>query len=70
MDKWEPIETAPKDSTSILATGWDDNEPGTMRHYVVVLYDESAGGFISEEDNLTTYTFLTHWMPLPEPPND
>jgi hypothetical protein len=58
--KWQPIETAPKDGTEILAVRlgggcdvveWVDWKPGWWN-----------GDVAHDAD------FFTHWMPLPEPP--
>jgi hypothetical protein len=65
MSEWQPIETAPKTTHSILAwcperqntyvicwlQGLD--EPGCWAHF--------GGGHMLDEAP-------THWMPLPEPP--
>lgn len=76
-NNWQPIETAPRDKTKILA--WD----GECMH--VVTRNTSASGndwpyFILKDDcNLAiescydgdcSYAEMnpTHWMPLPEPP--
>jgi hypothetical protein len=68
--KWEPIETAPKDGRVIL--GW--------RFYPVVIKWTGDKTFPWEAIQLGSMPFfsnafcdgdqsLTHWMPLPEPPN-
>ena len=69
---WQPIETAPKDGTEILAwrfypvairwTGdenfpWEAVQLGSSLPFM-------RNGF-TEND-----TSLTHWMPLPEPPTE
>jgi hypothetical protein len=57
MSEWQPIETAPKDGTVILAWRKHATIPMIVRFY----YGEwdSDGVHVSH---------LTHWMPLPEPP--
>lgn len=63
---WQPIETAPKDGTSILG----------YPHFRVTHWQAEdcypAPGWVSEWDySLELYitdTKLSHWMPLPEPP--
>lgn len=64
---WQPIETAPKDGTEILVTGWDDNGINTTRYYAACQYIKSCEGFVNLRDSLC-YGVLTHWMPLPESP--
>lgn len=71
--KWRPIETAPKDGTLILLSGGE-----LKRAYIgkrgrtetINGYDE----FWWAEDYNSTYgcrkVHPTHWMPLPEPPED
>lgn len=60
---WQPIETAPKDGTSILATEID-GEP------VVSYFDE--GGWVYSWHAYDGYHHWnpTHWQPLPAPPKD
>lgn len=62
MSDWQPIETAPKNSTSRLV--WN---PSNQCIYCVTWdEDEDAwcvfGGYSAFIDT------PTHWMPLPEPP--
>lgn len=57
--KWQPIETAPKDGTQLLLTcvGWA--EP-VVAHWNAGAWDDG--------DYCDYMTGLTHWMPLPPPP--
>jgi hypothetical protein len=61
---WQPIETAPKDGTSILAIWqWNADDPncGAGTHEVVRWCGWwDANGFTQPDPS--------HWMPLPEPP--
>jgi hypothetical protein len=61
---WQPIESAPKDGTSILAIWqWNEDDPncGSVTHEVVRWCGWwDTMGFTQPEP--------THWMPLPEPP--
>jgi hypothetical protein len=69
---WQPIETAPRDGTIILGV-MAGNHPETGKPFVpaVVSWDEEFGWLEGYED-LEEYKPhdwpLTHWMPLPEPP--
>jgi hypothetical protein len=62
-EKWQPIETAPKDGTEILTfrdgvisqCGWKDD-----------LFGEKCWGHASW--SYPQWSQPTHWMPLPEPP--
>ena len=65
--KWQPIETAQKDGAVIVLTdgdlvvaGWWDNEDS----------DEYSWKFVDDggEQNAFIEKYVTHWMPLPEPP--
>jgi len=69
-NEWQPIETAPQDGTAILA--WDgtarlvveyntDSLPNGEGFWIVVVPQWWGWG---EERNGD----LTHWMPIPEPP--
>jgi hypothetical protein len=63
-EAWQPIETAPKDGSSILAIWrWGDNPDNGAETHMVVRWCGwwDAQGFTQPEP--------THWMPLPEPPS-
>lgn len=60
-DGWQPIETAPKDGTRLLAC-WDINEPS----YGVVWWED--GSWV-EYDADNRVSDPTHWRPLPVSPS-
>lgn len=72
MNNWQPIETAPKDGKPFLA--WDGNRchyPGVARY----VEHGHSGRYQSTLEEIALlvrgcyYSMpLTHWMPLPEPP--
>lgn len=70
---WRPIDTAPKDSRSrlvfcpsnlcVFLVCW-----GT--HFGDKPEDDEPSWMIFGGNNTPLYTKPTHWMPLPEPPNE
>ena len=77
---WQPIETAPKDGTAVLLYGlWQGeingiaDEPTTdIGYWAGGSSDEPGNDWwrISTGDAYACWMRATHWMPLPEPPND
>lgn len=71
-DGWMPIDTAPKDGSQFLATGWDNNVVESNRHYACAWWLEERKQFIEGSDDALddaqTLSYLTHWQPLPNPP--
>jgi hypothetical protein len=64
MSEWQPIETAPKDGTEILA--WD----GSVRTTAVWWVPGKQWSLVSPGEYAEdSEVWPTHWMPLPEPPN-
>lgn len=72
MSAWQPIETAPKDGTSVLLFGRPDDVEGISFNRPIPL-----SGYWDQIDTAwcsTTATWLgpfiaaTHWQPLPENP--
>ena len=64
--KWQPIETAPRDGTVILATWIVNKRRGKWTIQPVIF---SCGVWLhawDEDEDLPLEP--THWMPLPEPP--
>jgi hypothetical protein len=62
--EWQPIESAPKDGTDILAIGRNYGQDNSGFHYVNV-HSFCASWLDSDGEE---YAHLTHWMPLPKPP--
>jgi hypothetical protein len=65
MTRWQPIETAPRDGTEILA--WQADESGLHQpsgYYTLVRWD--GRGFSDAE---SYGSGSTHWMPLPRGPH-
>ena len=71
MTDWQPIETAPKDGTRILAYGKHGLDVDEQKWATVVWQDYSKG-FVCDPNEATEYdpevSNITHWMPLPEKP--
>jgi len=65
MDKWHPMETAPKDGTNILAFDPADTDE-VCQGYVVVRWHRDEWVEASGEQYQTYKP--THWMPLPGKP--
>jgi len=57
---WRPIETAPKDKSSILII---DSE-----NFITIGYFSEERGCFANTEECWKIETPTHWMPLPEPP--
>jgi hypothetical protein len=55
--KWQPIETAPKDDTKIQLGWWKHTANNDGLRWVIVV-----------DDATDLESFVSHWKPLPEPP--
>ena len=71
--KWQPIETAPRDGTSLLL--WCPHYKRPIRVGTYEIWEDfSHGQSVSKREYWSIGTFdslevlPTHWMPLPEPP--
>lgn len=69
MSDWQPIETAPRDGTTVLAGA--QGRDGHLWHPLPLRFldgrwraDFAEGGWRSIDPQ------PTHWMPLPEPPSN
>jgi hypothetical protein len=75
--EWQPIETAPKDGTTIIATGLNYGT-GPGRHLALVYWDQErhTPGWYDRAESGEDYIYLAHWCEvdipslstLPEPP--
>ena len=77
MNEWQPIDTAPKDGTIIIITTGDATGTGRWRRVASVdtLNDidgiaqfKGVYGWHSVSDKRLNDAKITHWMPLPTPP--
>lgn len=80
MSEWQPIETAPKDGTLVLLT--IGTHTGVGRWAVISRRDtlndtdddvavfDYEFGWRSPNDKRINGKQPTHWMPLPQPPED
>lgn len=57
VDRWQPIESAPKDGTRVLV--WDGEE-------WLARWQAYNGGYWDADEYISENP--THWMPLPAPP--
>jgi hypothetical protein len=67
MGEWQPIETAPKDGTSLLLW-WPAHQqlaadPRVIGYWKPSYHCWQAGNYFCPRDIAPT-----HWMPLPPPP--
>jgi len=68
---WQPIETAPKDGTSVLLYGiWSGEVHGHDNEYSILQASFSFKYWLVEGGEYYCAYVLnpTHWMPLPAPP--
>ncbi len=79
MTEWQPIDTVPKDGTTILIFGQPENlvingdtllvfkRPGAF----TAAWDEIDDAFsVSGGSRFGPFVYPTHWQPLPKPPNE
>ena len=80
--EWQPIETAPRDGTSVLVHSIKWSQPTMMYFSSKEYFEKEYGdpdymyegwyishGMVFDQPNEYTYD-PTHWMPLPKPPGD
>lgn len=72
MTEWQPIETAPKDGTRILAC-WADSPEHTIIEWFEYKLVDVSGTWCQRQSGLGSDcgyedSAFSHWMPLPEMP--
>lgn len=65
-EEWQPIETAPKDGTTILAVRDENPRCG----YSLISFDEEFGwcGLNADHEKRVALHQPTHWIPIPPRP--
>lgn len=64
---WQPIDTAPKDGTSVLVS--DGRASGGFMNVVAYELDDRGPWVWHTNDGISYHAeAFTHWMPLPAPP--
>jgi hypothetical protein len=69
---WQPIETAPKNGTTVLVLFHNWNDPSKGRGVGSAVFHKGAwrGCFHSADIDDGKFWPPTHWMPLPAPPSE
>jgi hypothetical protein len=71
MSEWQPIETAPKDATTVRVLTRDGREVDA--HWACDLSGSEQPAFVGWFEDLGSYyggITPTHWQPLPAPPKE
>ena len=69
-DGWLPIESAPKDGSLIVVHGNNFNDRALGQHYCIAAWHSGCWMESSEWSAPSELAYLTHWMPLPQPPKE
>ena len=70
VNGWRDISTAPKDGSRFVATGHNYGLYSEVRHTCVAQWFRSCWMEASDWNETSELKYLTHWMPLPSPPDD
>ncbi len=65
MTGWQPIESAPKDGTVIDLWWQEDNDQG---YRIPDCHFRDDDFWIDDSGNLIAAQYVSHWMPIPAPP--
>jgi hypothetical protein len=70
MSDWQPIETAPKDGTSVLLLELLFEDLGAQAQNYTVATFRRRDGWVADIEckPMSHQDKITHWMPLPDPP--
>ena len=69
QDKWIPIETrVPNKEDYVLGGWWDERSPDTWFSLVVIYYGDNDEYNFDSVVDAGLFPPVSHWMPLPEPP--
>ena len=67
LPEWISVEDRlPDNHQRVTGIGFDYGDVKNKRHYVVCEYFDSI--WLGDEDE--EFEYITHWMPLPEPPTE
>lgn len=64
---WLPIDQAPNDQI-VLVVGFNYGKPDKGRHYCMAKRTNDEWWDVDERSDGTALAYLTHYMPLPPPP--
>ncbi len=70
VNGWRDISTAPKDGSRFVATGHNYGLYSEVRHTCVAQWFRGCWMEVSDWNETSELKYLTHWMPLPSPPDD
>jgi hypothetical protein len=65
--EWQPISTAPRDQRRVLV--WIDDGPTKVCSFAHLWFYSTDGRLGGGAEGYNGQWNITHWMPLPEPPN-
>lgn len=68
VNGWQPIETAPRDSTQVLIFSEKDPDKEIIIGWYCLDFEEWRHYGVGGNDSL--YYIPSHWMPLPSPPKN
>ena len=70
VNGWRDISTAPKDGSRFVAIGYNYGLYSEGRHICVAQWFRGCWMEASDWNETSELKYLTHWMPLPSPPDD
>lgn len=70
---WQPISTAPRDRPVMLYVPRQGDSPADwigVGHFEFAPEGRAADGYWKADNPLVSATRATHWLPMPEPPEN